>query len=69
MTHSNKRAQPDTRHKCAAAINLSSAGRLVTVFNTGDKMVPGDIPADLGPVAGNDSAELPPHSWGAWAIP
>ena len=45
----------------------AKAGRLATVLNTGDKTVPCAIPADLVPVAGNASAELPPHSWGVWA--
>lgn len=47
----------------------AKAGHLLTVLNTSDKAAPCDIPACLVPVAGNASADLPPHSWGVWATP
>ena len=47
----------------------ASDGRLMTVLNTEDKTVKCKVPTDLTPVAGNASAELPPHSWGVWATP
>jgi glycosidase len=47
----------------------ANAGHLVTVLNTEEKAVTCKIPVDLVSVAGNASAELPPHSWGVWAVP
>jgi cyclomaltodextrinase / maltogenic alpha-amylase / neopullulanase len=47
----------------------ANAGRLVTVLNTEDKIVPCKIPMELKLVAGHPGAELPPHSWSVWATP
>jgi cyclomaltodextrinase / maltogenic alpha-amylase / neopullulanase len=47
----------------------ANANRLVTVLNIEDKAVRCQMPADLIPVAGHASAELPSHSWGVWSTP
>jgi cyclomaltodextrinase len=47
----------------------ASAGRLITLLNTGDKVVSCMIPAGLEPVAGNARDQLLPHSWSVWSTP